>query len=276
MIWGIGDIQGCYDPFMRLLENIGFDPARDELWLVGDLVNRGKKSREVLEWVYEHRRSVRVVLGNHDIALLAVWWGLKKSNPTLDPILEDPRAEEWMEWLRSRPFVHLDAKLGWVMAHAGIPPEFGLGTALHYNRILQRRLQSEGAAEWLAKMMKGSEDHFDPLGNDLQHERYMLAGFIRMRYCRLEDCRLDFKQKGTPTPELRQKGLVPWFECPGRKRLEEKILFGHWSTLGYFENDEVCCLDSGCLWQKEMTAKRLDGEGGEVVRMACPEGIKPR
>jgi len=273
VIWAIGDIQGCYDPLMRLLKKIDFDPGRDTLWLAGDLVNRGSKSREVLEYLYEIRDSVRVVLGNHDITMLAVWWGIKKSNLTLDPVLSDPRCEEWMQWLRSRPFMQVDLTLGYVMAHAGIPPEFGLGTALHYNRILTRRLQSNHAAEWLQKMMNKSEDHFDPLGNDLQHERYMLSGFIRMRFCHRESGRLDFRQKGAPTNALREKGLIPWFECPVRKRLDQKILFGHWSTLGYYENDEVCCLDSGCLWRKELTARRLDGGEKEIVTVACPEGI---
>jgi bis(5'-nucleosyl)-tetraphosphatase (symmetrical) len=274
MIWAVGDIQGCYDPLRRLLEKIDFDPGRDTLWLAGDLVNRGPKSREVLEYLYEIRDSLRIVLGNHDIALLAAWWGIKKSNPTLDPILNDPMAESWLEWLRSQPFMQVDLKLGWVMAHAGIPPEFGLGTSLHYNRILQRRLQSDRAAEWLKKMMGKNEDHFDPLGSDLQHERYMLSGFIRMRYC-TRDGRLDFDQKGAPTKKVRAKGLMPWFECPVRKRLEERIVFGHWSTLGYFENDEVCCLDSGCLWKGRLTARRLDTPERVAVQVKCPEGIAP-
>jgi bis(5'-nucleosyl)-tetraphosphatase (symmetrical) len=274
MIWAVGDIQGCYDPLMRLLEKIDFDPGRDTLWLAGDLVNRGPKSREVLEYLYGIRDSLRIVLGNHDIALMAAWWGIKKSNPTLDPILNDPMAETWLEWLRSQPFMQVDLELGWVMAHAGIPPEFGLGTSLHYNRILQQRLQSDRAAEWLKKMMGKNEDHFDPLGSDLQYERYMLSGFIRMRYC-TPDGRLDFDQKGPPTQKVRAKGLMPWFECPVRKRLEERIVFGHWSTLGYFENDEVCCLDSGCLWKGRLTARRLDTPERVVVQVACPEGISP-
>ncbi|WP_456433951.1 symmetrical bis(5'-nucleosyl)-tetraphosphatase [Nitratifractor sp.] len=275
MIWAIGDLQGCYDSFRLLLERIGFEPDRDTLWLAGDLVNRGPKSREVLEYLYSIRHSLRVVLGNHDIALLAAWWGIKKSNPTLDPILADPRVEEWIEWLRSQPFVQVDLDLGYVMAHAGIPPEFGLGSSLHYNRILTRRLRSERAPEWLRAMMDKNEDHFDPLGGDLQHERYMLAGFTRMRFCS-RDGWLDFDQKGPPTPKVRAKGLMPWFECPVRKPVEEKILFGHWSTLGYFENDAVCCLDSGCLWRGKLTAKRLDTEDCTIVQVPCPEGIAPR
>jgi len=268
MIWAIGDIQGCFDSFIKLLKKIDFKPDRDRLWLAGDLVNRGKQSKDVLEYIYNHRDSIDIVLGNHDIALLAVWWGLKKSNPSLDALLQDSNSNKWIEWLREQPFLHLDMKLGYVMTHAGIPPEFGLGTSIHYNRILQNRLKSPNAKEWLKKMMGKDEEYFDPLGSDIQHERYMLSGFTRMRYC-YSDGRLDFKQKGTPTDKIRQKGLMPWFECPNRKKLDEKILFGHWSTLGYFENSEVACLDSGCLWGRELTAKRIDTKENIIVSVKC-------
>ncbi len=274
MIWAIGDIQGCYDSFSKLLKKIDFNPKKDQLWLAGDLVNRGHKSREVLEYLYSIRKSIKVVLGNHDIALLAVAWGIKKSNPTLDPILKDPKSDKWIDWLRRQPFIQLDTNLGYVMAHAGLPPEFGLETSLHYNRILMRRLQSKGAKDWLKKMMEKSEDHFDPLGGDLTQERYMLSGFTRMRFC-YSDGRLDFDQKGSPSKRCKAKGLMPWFEVPIRKAIKQKVIFGHWSTLGYFENDEVCCLDSGCLWQGKLTAKRLDSKEGEIVQVACLNGIKP-
>ena len=275
MIWAVGDLQGCYDSFRRLLEKIGFDPDRDILWLAGDLVNRGPKSREVLEYLYPIRDRLRIVLGNHDISLLGAYWGIKKSNPSIDPVLEDPGCDEWMEWLRSLPFMQVDLKLGYVMAHAGIPPEFGIGSSLHYNRVLQAKLQSDRGPEWLARMMDRSADRFDPLGSDTDHERYMLSGFVRMRYC-YADGTLDFRQKGAPDGKTREKGMYPWFECPMRKKIREKILFGHWSTLGYFENDEVCCLDSGCLWRKTMTARRLDGKkAGSIVQVECPEGISP-
>jgi bis(5'-nucleosyl)-tetraphosphatase (symmetrical) len=269
MIWAVGDLQGCYDSFRRLLEKIGFDPERDTLWLAGDLVNRGPKSREVLEYLYPIRERLRIVLGNHDIALLAAAWGIKKSNPTLDPILEDPRAEEWLAWLREQPFVQADSKLGYVMVHAGIPPEFGLESSLHYNRILQRRLQSDRASEWLAAMMGGSEERFDPLGGDLQHERYMLSAFIRMRYC-YSDGRLEFGQKGAPDPAaMKEQGIVPWFTCPARKALKLKVVFGHWSTLGYYNDANVACLDTGCVWGGKLTARRLDSGEEEIVQVDC-------
>ncbi len=274
MIWAIGDIQGCYDSLLNLLEKIKFNPKKDELWIAGDLVNRGPKSKEVLEYLYSIKDSIKIVLGNHDISLLAIAWGIKSSNPTLEPILKDSRSDKWLKWLAKQPFIQVDLKLGYVMAHAGLPPEFGLETSLHYNRILMRRLQSKGAKEWLDNMMKKSEDHFEALGGDLAQERYMLSSFTRMRFC-YSDGRLDFNQKGSPNEKSYAKGLLPWFEVKKRKHIKEKIIFGHWSTLNYFENDEVCCLDSGCLWQGKLTAKRLDSKKAKIVQVDCPNGIKP-
>jgi len=162
-IWAIGDIQGCHDAFMRLLEKIAFDPVQDRLWIAGDLVNRGGGSLEVLTYLYSIRDRIDVVLGNHDITLLAVYWGLKKSNPTLDPILASPEADKLIGWLRTQPFVHYDKRLGYVMAHAGIPPAFDLETALHFSRKLQEKLQSDKAAKWLDKKMLGGVHTFGPL-----------------------------------------------------------------------------------------------------------------
>jgi bis(5'-nucleosyl)-tetraphosphatase (symmetrical) len=136
-VWAVGDIQGCYSAFMRLLERIDFDPSQDRLWIAGDLVNRGEKSLEVLEYLYSIRDRVDVVLGNHDVTLLAVYWGLKKSNPTLDPILASPNVEQLIGWLRAQPFVQYDERLGYMMVHAGIPPAFDLEMALHFSQNLQ-------------------------------------------------------------------------------------------------------------------------------------------
>ncbi len=275
MIWAIGDLQGCYEPFMRLLDKIDFKPKRDRLWLTGDLVNRGNGSREVLDFVYAHRKCIDVVLGNHDLSLLAVWWGIKKSNPTIDPILSDRKAKKWIKWLRSRPFLQVDYRLGYIMAHAGIPPSFELGTALYYDRILRQRLRSKDAPVWLAKMIDRSVDHFDPLGGNLEHERYALGGFTRMRFCHANGY-LDFDQKGAPAPAIRQKGLYPWFVCPARKKLDQTVIFGHWSTLGFYKKRKAICLDSGCVWRGKLTALRLDGKKRIARSVKCPEGIEPK
>ena len=264
-VWAIGDIQGCYDAFMRLLEKIDFDPAQDRLWIAGDLVNRGSGSLEVLAYLYGIRDRVHVVLGNHDVTLLAVYWGLKKSNATLDPILKSENAEQLIDWLRAQPFVHYDPELGYVMVHAGIPPVFVLEMSLHYSRKLQEKLQSKKAAKWLHKKMLGGVHTFGEKKN-----RFAINAFTRMRFCDQEG-RLDFDQKGAPGKKTYSAGLYPWFEIKDRKPLDAKVIFGHWSTLGYIDTEEVVCLDTGCVWQGKMTAKRIDIPNGEIVQVDCPE-----
>ncbi len=267
-VWAIGDIQGCYSAFMQLLEEIAFDPKKDRLWLVGDLVNRGEGSLETLEYIYNIRESVEVVLGNHDISLIAAYYGLKKSNPTIDPILNSPRAAELIEWLRHQKFLHTDFQLGYCMAHAGISPEFDLGMAMMYAKRIEEKLQSEEAAAWLKKMFKSGINRFNRDSSKIDIDRYIVSAFTRMRFC-YKDHRLDFDQKGPPTDELREKGLKPWFECENRQDIDLKIVFGHWSTLGFYQDEHVLALDTGCVWGGKMTAARLDVEIPEIVSVSC-------
>jgi bis(5'-nucleosyl)-tetraphosphatase (symmetrical) len=268
MVWAVGDIQGCHRSFKKLLKAIKFDPERDILWVAGDLVNRGDKSLKTLKYLYKHRESMRIVLGNHDLALIAAYFGIKPSNPTLDPILESKHAEKLITWLRSLPFVHVDRKLGYIMSHAGISPHFNLSDALRYNKKMQKRLQSDKAAWWLEQMMGDNGSTMSFSGTKVERERYIVSSFVRMRYC-YPDGRLELRQKGSPSRELKIKGVVPWFLVKRHKKLPYKVIFGHWSTLGYYENKSVCCLDSGCLWGKTLTARRLDGKKESVVQIQC-------
>ena len=267
MIWAIGDIQGCYTKLMELLIKINFNPKKDKLWLVGDLVNRGEHSLEVLKFVYAYRDSINIVLGNHDISLIAAYFGLKKSNPTIEPILQYKDADKLINWLRAQPFLHIDYNLGYVMAHAGIAPNFELGAAKHYNDILQKRLQSKDAKEWLRAMLSKDSDHFVAGGTNVEIERYVLASFTRMRYC-YKNGYLDFKQKGSPD-KLKNSELTPWFDCPLVVEKELKIVFGHWSTLGFLDREDVLALDTGCLWGKELTAYCLENK--EIVSVSCED-----
>ena len=267
-VWAIGDIQGCYSAFMQLLGEIEFDPKRDKLWLVGDLINRGEGSLETLEYIYSIQESVEVVLGNHDISLIAAYYGLKKSNPTIDPILQSPRAAELIEWLRHQKFLHTDFQLGYCMAHAGISPEFDLGMAMMYARRIEEKLQSENAPAWLAKMFKHGVTRFNRDSSKIDIDRYIISAFTRMRFC-YKDHRLDFDQKGPPTDEVRKKGLKPWFECENRQDIDLKIVFGHWSTLGFYHDDHVLALDTGCVWGGKMTAACIDMEVPKIVSIDC-------
>ncbi len=269
-VWAIGDIQGCYVAFRRLLVKIDFDESRDKLWIAGDLVNRGEGSLETLEYLYSIRDRVQIVLGNHDVALLAIYWGIKKSNPTLDPILESENVDKLIEWLRVQPFVHYDKDLELLMVHAGIPPEFDIDIALKYSKKLQDKLSGEDAPRWLRKKMSIAVDADN---TKKKKNRYAINAFTRMRFCDKEG-ELNFSQKGAPNTRTYGSGLFPWFEIPKRKKLGAKVIFGHWSTLGYMDSDVAISLDTGCVWQGKMTAKRIDIKGGEIVQVDCPEGIK--
>jgi bis(5'-nucleosyl)-tetraphosphatase (symmetrical) len=267
-VWAIGDIQGCNDALQALLKKISFDPDNDTLWIAGDLVNRGEKSLEVLEYLYSIKESVVIVLGNHDIALIAAYYGIKKSNETIDPILQSPHAKKLIKWLSGQKFLHVDYTLGYCMSHAGISPEFDLGMALEYAKRIEEQLSGSDVEVWLKKMFKHGVERFERDASPIDIDRYILSSFIRMRFC-YKDRRLDFDQKGIPTESLREEGLKPWFECQERKDIDLKIIFGHWSTLGFHHDDRVLALDTGCLWGGELTAARIDIERVEIVSVSC-------
>lgn len=273
-VWAIGDIQGCHTSLMELLDKIAFNPAQDKLWVAGDLVNRGEDSLETLYYLYSIRDSIEVVLGNHDITLIAAYYGIKKSNPTIDPILASVDAKKLIDWLRGQKFLHVDYQLGYCMAHAGISPEFDLGMAMEYAKRIEEKLQSDDASLWLTKMFKEGTERFnrDAFPEDI--DRYIVSSFTRMRYC-YGDHRLDFKQKGAPTDALREKDLKPWFECQNRKDIDLKIIFGHWSTLGFHQDEHVLALDTGCLWGGKLTAARIDLNEVEIVQVECDAAMTP-
>ena len=267
-VWAIGDIQGCYNSLRALLEKIDFDVTQDKLWIAGDLVNRGEGSLETLEYLYSIKENVKIVLGNHDITLISAYYGSKKSNPTIDPILESSEAKKLIDWLRGQKFLHVDYQLGYCMAHAGISPEFDLGMAMMYAKGVEEKLQSDQADIWLEQMFQKGSKRFNRDASLIDIDRYIVSAFTRMRFC-YGDHRLDFDQKGPPTDELREKGLKPWFECQDRKDIDLRIIMGHWSTLGFYEDEHVLALDTGCLWGGQLTAARIDSDEVQIVSVDC-------
>lgn len=268
-VWAVGDIQGCFDSFQELLKKVDFDPQKDELWVAGDLVNRGDNSLETLNYLYSIKESIKVVLGNHDIALIAAYAGVKKSNETIQPILDAPNASELIHWLRHQPFFHWDFALGYCMAHAGVSPQFDFGMARTHAARIEKKLQGRNYKAWLKHMFKKSSNKFNAKASSLDIEKYILSSFTAMRFCE-DDGRLDFKQKGKPTEyKVLKKGLKPWFACPTRRSTSLKIVFGHWSTLGYYQDSNVLALDTGCLWGKALTMARLDVEEPIIVQVQC-------
>ncbi len=253
----IGDIQGCFDALQFLLEKISFSPLKDTLWFAGDLVNRGDKSLETLRFVKGLGDGAVCVLGNHDLSLLALSEGYTKaSNHTMQDILAAPDRDELVLWLRHRPLLHHDEALGYTMIHAGLPPQWDLETARQCAREVGEVLQGDAYCQFMADMFGNKPKRWDPHLRGAERYRFIVNCFTRMRYC-TPDGKLNFADKG---PVGSQKnGYFPWYEVPGRKSADLKIVFGHWSTLGGLTGHaNVFALDTGCLWGGRLTAMRLD------------------
>lgn len=270
--YAIGDLQGCYYPLQSLLKRLAFDPRSDRLWLVGDLVNRGDHSLECLRFVRDLGPAAVTVLGNHDLSLLALAQqpnAAGRVNATLRPILNAPDREDLLGWLRQRPLLHQDARLGWTMVHAGLAPQWDLDTAAERAREVENALRGPDHAEFLRHMYGNHPDRWrdDLAGWD--RLRTIVNYMTRMRLCRPDSGAFDLDAKGPPgdaPPEL-----TPWFAVPGRRSAASRMVFGHWSSLGRvaWPEHNVWGVDTGCVWGQKLTALRLDGPEPEVVAVGC-------
>ncbi|MEJ2388631.1 MAG: symmetrical bis(5'-nucleosyl)-tetraphosphatase [Chromatiaceae bacterium] len=254
--YAIGDIQGCYDELRRLLDRLGFDPAKDKLWLAGDLVNRGPDSLRVLRFVKSLGDGAVVVLGNHDLHLLALGAGneshAKKTN--LPEVLEAPDCEELLLWLRHRPLMHYDERKRFAMIHAGLPPQWDLAAALGCARELEAALRGPDCADYLHAMYGNEPSRWSEALTGMERLRFITNCFTRLRYCDA-DGNVSLKEKGAPGTQ--PPNLMPWYLAPGRATREVRIICGHWSTLGYRAEENVWSLDTGCLWGGQLTAIRV-------------------
>ena len=274
-VWAIGDLQGCYGVTQRLLEKIRFDPAQDQLWFCGDLVNRGGESLETLRLVHSLRDACTVVLGNHDLSLLAISERTpddqRKVNPDLQRVLFAPDRDELIGWLRHRPMLHSDRALGWMMVHAGLAPKWTTGHAEKHAREVERRLHGEGYRK-LLRNMYGDYPAWSPALRGVERERAIINIFTRLRYCSTRG-RIAFDQKGAPGTQL--AGLYPWYEVPGKAERDLKIVCGHWSTLGLFIGHGVHAIDTGAVWGGKLTALQLDTDELRVVQVPGRQVASP-
>jgi bis(5'-nucleosyl)-tetraphosphatase (symmetrical) len=274
--YAIGDIQGCDDEFARLLDKLQFEPARDRLWLVGDLVNRGPSSLAALRRVKNLGESATVVLGNHDLHLLAVAYaraGKAKSKDTLDDVLTAPDRTELLEWLRHRPVLHHDAALDYTMLHAGLPPQWDLQTAQRCARELENALRNEEVCKDLFGHMYG--DRPNRWSEDLDgfaRLRFITNCLTRLRFCRANGS-LELSYKGTI--DQAPADVFPWFRAPGRRSQGLRIVCGHWSALGYHEEGGVRSIDTGCVWGAQLCAVRLDAAAAPVFVPCTSSKLKP-
>jgi bis(5'-nucleosyl)-tetraphosphatase (symmetrical) len=275
-VWAIGDVQGCYDELCALLERIVFDAGRDRLWFVGDLVNRGPQSLEVLRFVRGLGDRAVAVLGNHDLHLLAAAAGTRRPNPkdTFDEILAAPDRDALVDWLRRRPLLHADDELGVVMIHAGLAPQWNSARARACAAEVEAVLRADDYREFLAAMYGDRPDRWSDDLRGIDRLRFSLNCFTRLRLCD-RDGRLHLREKGSPWN--RSNGLVPWFAAPGRASAGADLVFGHWSMLGRYEDraNGVYALDSGCIWGGALTALRLDGDSREWKDVPCAAHCRP-
>lgn len=267
-VYAIGDLQGCYDPFRRLLDNCKFDPSTDRLWLAGDLVNRGPKSLKTLRYVRSLGKSVKVVLGNHDLHLLALAHdvGVKRNRfDSMWKILAASDGEELLDWLRHQPLAHYSKKLNTLMVHAGLPPRWTVRKTLRRAAEVETMLQSADYEAFLEQMYGNTPDKWSGKlqGND--RLRFIINVLTRARMLK-NDGRLDFSYSGPPASAKR--GLTPWFDTPDPAWAGSRIVFGHWSALGLIVRDDLISLDTGCVWGRELTAVRLTDKP-KVFQVTC-------
>ena len=253
--YAIGDIQGCFDSFMRLLERCAFDPKHDRLWLVGDLVNRGPRSLETLRFVRDLGSAAVTVLGNHDLSLLmaAEGFGKRGKGDTFDEILAAPDRDELLGWLRHRPLCHVENQ--YCMVHAGLLPQWTASEARSLAAEVEAALTAADWREFMSQMW-GSEPA--SWRNELEgwpRLRVIVNAMTRMRFCS-PDGAMDFRFKGEVAKA--PAGCMPWFQVPGRRSADSVLVTGHWSALGLKVTTNLMALDSGCLWGGSLSAIRFE------------------
>lgn len=253
--YAVGDIQGCYRTLRALLGQLGFDPARDRLWLVGDIVNRGPASLDVLRWARDHDAVLEVVLGNHDLHLLARDAGVRPSRErdTLDEILAAPDREVLLEWLAQRPLLRREGS--WVLVHAGLHPTWTIDVAEALAREAEACLHGPERGELLETLQTSLSEQWDEALEGVPRAAQILQILTRVRTCRADGSLCsDFVGPPGEAPP----GCFPWYELSPQNRSGHRIVFGHWAALGLRVDDAVIALDTGCAWGRELTAVRLD------------------
>lgn len=264
----IGDVQGCCDALDRLLAEIGFSPSRDSLHVLGDLVNRGPQSLQTLLTLQSLGNAATCLLGNHDLHLLAVSVGARRPHrsDTLAAILDHPRREALLDWLRHRKLA--DQAHGWLMVHAGVVPQWDAARTLALAAEVEAVIAGPAMADFLMVMYGNEPARWDESLQGVSRWRMVLNALTRLRYC-TADGTLEFATKdGTADAP---PGYHAWFDVPGRLSAGVPIAFGHWSTLGLQNRPDLLALDTGCVWGGALTAARVDGGRREIIQVHCPQ-----
>jgi bis(5'-nucleosyl)-tetraphosphatase (symmetrical) len=272
--YAVGDVQGCAAELETLLERLDFSPSRDRLWFVGDLVNRGPRSLDVLRLVAGLGDAAIVVLGNHDLHLLAAARGhtaLRPQDESLRPVLEARDREALLDWLQSRSMLHHDEALGLTMLHAGLPPQWDIALARRCAVELEQALRSDRSGAFFESMYGNEPDLWRDDLQGADRLRFIVNALTRLRACdAVGRMLLGFKGPLARLPP----GAAPWFRAPGRRTAGARIVCGHWSALGYLDEAGVLALDTGCVWGGTLTAQRVDAHSPPVqVPSAQPVAV---
>lgn len=268
-IYAIGDVQGCCNALERLISSLQIDPGRDELWFVGDLVNRGPRSLDTLRLVRALGDQATVVLGNHDIHLIALAHGnrTRARDQELADVLEAPDGRELVDWLRHRPLAHYRPELNTLMVHAGVPPQWDPLLTIRLAREVEQALRGRHCAEYLRDLYGEQPARWSPGLAGQDRLRFITNALTRMRYC-AADGTLDLHHNGPPGSQPGH--LRPWFELPDRQTAMVRVVFGHWASLGLLQQDNLLGIDTGCVWGRKLTAVRLDGPA-RTFSVPCPK-----
>ncbi len=261
-ILAVGDVQGCYDELISLLELARFDRARDRLWFVGDLVNRGPRSLEVLRFVRDLGDRAITVLGNHDLHLvaLAAGHGRPRADDTLRSVLDAPDAQELVDWLRERPLIHVEAK--YVVVHAGLLPQWSVDKAAALAREVEAALRGPLHRDFIEHMYGSKPDRWEDALRGHDRLRVIVNAMTRMRFCTPQGV-MNFHAKGAEAPP----GYLAWFDVPGHRRADATVVCGHWSALGLRLEENLVALDTGCVWGGSLSALRL--EDRKLFQVPC-------
>jgi len=273
-VYWVGDIQGCDAPLGQLLDQVGFSASRDRLYVLGDLVNRGPDSLAVLRRLSKLGSSVRCVLGNHDMHLLAIAAGARAPhrNDTLNDVLFAPDKVDLLQWLQHQSFAIYEENV--LMVHAGVLPQWTLAETLALARELENILQSDASSGFLMNMYGNEPPLWEPHLQGIARWRSTLNAFTRLRFCSPSGL-LEFETKESSAQA--PAGYMPWFDVPDRKTANTIIAFGHWSTLGAVARKDVWALDTGCVWGGCLTALQRDqvNDTPRHIEIKCPSYQKP-
>lgn len=254
----IGDIQGCYDPLLRLLEKINFDPASDKLWCPGDLVNRGGHSLKVLRLLEGLGHNFIMTLGNHDLYLLAEnhrYPGGHSPNPEINAILQASDRLKLLDWLQRQPLAHWSSRHQVLMVHAGVIPQWTLEQTLSCAAEVEGLLQSGKSRKFFDRMHKSRVRKWRNDRTGWKRQQLISSILTRLRFC-------DHNGKILPSasgpPGTQPPPYRPWFRHQHRQTHNITIAFGHWAALGLHVEDRLLGVDSACVWGGRLSAIRLE------------------